>query len=309
MVKIKIISKLLLLLITYLISSCTDNGVITPPDSVLNVMAKSGDKNITINWDNVHNATSYNVYWANNSNVTQNSNKISVVENFYNHDNLTNGTTYYYRISALRHTEESQLSTEVHATPGIVNDTVVLLDDNFNDNILDSDLWYTTGNYVTEENGMVRILCNQTDKGGRLWSKPIKINDKGKIIVYTKGLAHASGNTTIDMECILYELETDTSTVMQRRVNWNYCNKGIGKEGFGFESNMVAPAWDKWINETIIYDIENGKAEYSYDNSDTSVITFSPKSFGYIKLFLCSFGYFTGHYTYYDYIKIVQVNE
>lgn len=44
--------------------------------------------------------------------------------------------------------------------------SIVLLQDDFNDNIIDNSKWTTEGNYVAESGGAINIVQNQTNAGG-----------------------------------------------------------------------------------------------------------------------------------------------
>jgi len=83
-----------------------------------NVNATGGDGEITINWDSVTSATSYNIYWSTSSGVTiSTGTKISDITRPYTHTGLTNDTTYYYVVTAENSYGESDESSEVSATP------------------------------------------------------------------------------------------------------------------------------------------------------------------------------------------------
>lgn len=71
----------------------------------------------TINWGNVSGATGYNLYWSLTPGVTtSNGTKIDNVTSPYNHTGLTNGTTYYYILTAYNVSGESPRSSEFLAT-------------------------------------------------------------------------------------------------------------------------------------------------------------------------------------------------
>ncbi len=90
----------------------------TVPSTPPNVTATAGDGQITISWDTVTGATSYNIYWSTSTGVTiSTSTKISNVTSPYTHTGLTNGTTYYYVVTAENSYGESDESDEVDATP------------------------------------------------------------------------------------------------------------------------------------------------------------------------------------------------
>jgi len=82
------------------------------------VSAAAGDRQVTISWNTVTGATSYNIYWSTTTGVTTtNGTKIPGVTSPYTKTPLTNGTTYYYIVTAVNSYGESSASTEVSATP------------------------------------------------------------------------------------------------------------------------------------------------------------------------------------------------
>jgi len=82
------------------------------------VTAAPGNTQTTINWSAVTGATSYNIYWSITTGVTTaNGTKITGATSPYNHTGLTNGTTYYYIVTAVNLAGESAASTQVSATP------------------------------------------------------------------------------------------------------------------------------------------------------------------------------------------------
>jgi hypothetical protein len=93
--------------------------VIVAPSAPINVTATAGDGRVTISWDSVTGATSYNIYWATYSGVSKTSYEgvLSDATNRYTHTGLTNGTTYYYVVTAENSYGESEESDEVTATP------------------------------------------------------------------------------------------------------------------------------------------------------------------------------------------------
>lgn len=92
-----------------------DFGIFTASPN--NVSAASGDGQVTITWASVVGATSYNLYFSNSTGVTKVNSKITGVTSPYIHSNLTNGTGYFYVITAVSSSVESAVSTEANATP------------------------------------------------------------------------------------------------------------------------------------------------------------------------------------------------
>ncbi|MBF0292135.1 MAG: hypothetical protein HQK86_08270 [Nitrospinae bacterium] len=92
-------------------------GTLQPPSTPVGVTALGGDAQVTVGWGNVLSATSYNIYWTTTPPVTTASAKIPGVASPHMHTGLTNGTPYYYAVTAENPVGESALSSQVSATP------------------------------------------------------------------------------------------------------------------------------------------------------------------------------------------------
>jgi Tol biopolymer transport system component len=98
----------------------------TPPSAPSNVSTTSGNTQAVISWSPVAGATSYNIYWSTTSGVTKTSGtKITGATSPYSHTGLTNGTTYYYIVTAVNSSGESVESAQVSATPTVVTGGVL----------------------------------------------------------------------------------------------------------------------------------------------------------------------------------------
>ncbi|MFA5812760.1 MAG: fibronectin type III domain-containing protein, partial [bacterium] len=87
------------------------------PAPPFNVTATPGDSQITISWAPVTDAIFYNIYWGAAAGVTTSSTKIPKISGPFIHDKLTNGTNYFYIVTAENAVGEGELSDEVSATP------------------------------------------------------------------------------------------------------------------------------------------------------------------------------------------------
>jgi hypothetical protein len=88
------------------------------PAAPTGVTATVGNAQTTLAWTAVSGATSYNIYYATTTGVTPaNGTKITGATNPYTKTQLTNGTTYYYVVTAVNANGESTASTQVSKTP------------------------------------------------------------------------------------------------------------------------------------------------------------------------------------------------
>lgn len=85
------------------------------------VVIAIGNGQLTLTWNAVTGATTYHIYWRTTPGVTkQNGTKLSNVASPYVHAGLTNGTPYYYVVTAANANGESAVSQEVSGTPAAV---------------------------------------------------------------------------------------------------------------------------------------------------------------------------------------------
>jgi len=84
--------------------------------------ATAGNGQVSIAWNNIASATSYNIYWSTNTGVTKTTGTmISNVSSPYVQTGLANGITYYYVVTAVNNYGESAESSQVSGAPGSVS--------------------------------------------------------------------------------------------------------------------------------------------------------------------------------------------
>lgn len=89
----------------------------TVPAAVAGVSATGGQNQVTVTWQPVTGASSYNIYWSGTSGVTTaNGTRISAATSPYLQTGLSAGTTYYYIVTAVNSVGESVASTQASAT-------------------------------------------------------------------------------------------------------------------------------------------------------------------------------------------------
>jgi Fibronectin type III domain len=90
---------------------------VAPEPAAAQPSRREADKPVTLAWENVPGATSYNLYWRNQAGVTkQNGKKISNVTNPHKITGWKPGLTYYFVITAVNKDGESQESAEMSYT-------------------------------------------------------------------------------------------------------------------------------------------------------------------------------------------------
>jgi hypothetical protein len=89
------------------------------PSAPTMVVSTAGNEQVTVNWNAIAGATSYNVYWSTTAGVTKaTGTKIPGITNTtLLHTGLTNNTIYYYAVTAVNGNGESVESVETSAQP------------------------------------------------------------------------------------------------------------------------------------------------------------------------------------------------
>jgi len=164
----------------------TDLMTVTMNSAVpTDVNASAGSQSVTISWNNVQYATSYNIYWSQSPGVNKtNGSQISDITSSYTHTGLTNGTIYYYVVTAVYEDgEESGESAEVSAMPPRTWGTAEPIETNKGDANAPQIAMDSSGNAIAvwyqHDGTNNRIYANlyNVDKG---WdpapAKPIEIN-------------------------------------------------------------------------------------------------------------------------------------
>jgi len=214
-------------------------------------------------------------------------------------------------------------------TKKIISEPFVLYD-GFNQ--IDRETWYV-GEWETHqaayskvfvENGIVRLPVNETDRGPYLLSLPILrtgydlLSIKRRVLVapangyFAGGFAVFEtdddrfrptaqdqlpfGNAGLLIEYAQDPLEMTTrpgeEAIRLLAPNWR-------------DNNVVTiePIFGEWFTEEITYDLKNGAVTYKL-NDKSYTLKSIPLTKSYIRLWMHSFGHFTGHQISIDYIEV-----
>jgi mono/diheme cytochrome c family protein len=98
-------------------SATTNAPAATAPAAPTGLMATGGTKQVTLSWNLVAGATSYNLYWATASGVTiATGTKVAGVTSPFIQTGLVDSTAYFFIVTAVNGTGESIASAEATAT-------------------------------------------------------------------------------------------------------------------------------------------------------------------------------------------------
>lgn len=87
------------------------------PDAPDDFEAKGGSGQVTLTWESVSNATTYNLYYSDRPGVTiENATKIADVSPPYIQSGLNSGSTLYYVVTAANSAGESEISKQAYAS-------------------------------------------------------------------------------------------------------------------------------------------------------------------------------------------------
>ncbi len=121
---------LLILLLTALILSSCSGGSESPPPVVppapMAISAVAGDSAVTLGWSAVSSAGSYNVYRSVASGGLRTKIASGLSTTSYRDTGRSNGTPYYYVVTAVNAAGESAPSSEVSATPDVASSPITI---------------------------------------------------------------------------------------------------------------------------------------------------------------------------------------
>ena len=97
-------------------TATTDAPVVAVPAAPTGVAAAGGNQQVSVSWNAVSGASSYNLYWSTATGVTTSSTQIAGVTSPFPHTGLADNTAYYYIVTAVNGAGEGPASGEATAT-------------------------------------------------------------------------------------------------------------------------------------------------------------------------------------------------
>jgi len=191
-----------------------DNGSEPPAALVapVNTAAIAGVRSLTVTWDNVAGATSYNIFYSTSPNVTpSDGSKIENVTSPYTLSGLTKDTTYYVVVTTVNLNKESNASSRISGTPHTIS-TVIGISQGYSayGTAIASDKMgnlYSVGNVHGKFDGNMTtgfqdiFLVKHDFSGAKKWSKQIGAtnnasSDASGVAVDSNGYVYITGTTS-----------------------------------------------------------------------------------------------------------------
>jgi len=149
-------------------SSSGDAGPGVPPAAPTGLQATPQDGGVTLQWSPSTDASSYDVYYSSTVPVTTSSSKQSAMTASSTVGGLSNGTGYYFAVTALNDAGASPLSTTACAVPTAANTTGLTLYDSLCGAVLDGQKWQGPGSFnMGVADGGAVMSVNMVDEASR----------------------------------------------------------------------------------------------------------------------------------------------
>ena len=197
--------------------------------------------------------------------------------------------------------------------------------DNFD--TLDKNFWYfcrqnnrevADDSAVTVDSGFLTLTQDMTDKGPYMYSKPIRVDRDSVITIKRKVKIHPhysysyqGGDIFFNGGLFIYSadnyFDASINTKLADVGYWKFEYQGNWDTFFLHDKNKtenyIPSIWDDWFEEELTYNAKNGLTTYKIYGDTVSEIT-QPLEKEYIKIFIHTYGWWTGHYTKMEYIDI-----
>ena len=195
------------------------------------------------------------------------------------------------------------------------NPMLTSISDDFNDGVINPELWTATGPNIYEEDGMIKIQQNRTDNYVALESLPFMIPTDSVIVMERRFLLHDQyhnsswgdryfyGNINIKINGsddnyigVCYyddDYENRHGTYIRTQIN-----------GEVNETRICDAIFDTWLTEGVILDFNENTLTYCRDFCSIVTVAIPNVRPDYVTFRFKPDGWWTGHYHNMDYIKI-----
>jgi hypothetical protein len=192
-----------------------------------------------------------------------------------------------------------------------------LLSDDFNDGVIDPELWTYTGNAVLEEDGLLKLQQNVTDQDVHLRSIDLQIPENGKVIMDRRFMVHHSYNYYNGRNTI--RLNDDSNSFIQIEYVYTlYYDNAYHNDpktgiylitklnGVVSEVRLCDINFDTWLTEHVEVDFVAGTLSYYMDTFVATVMIsgLAEQTVNHYNVEYGPYGWWTGHQHYIDYVNI-----
>jgi hypothetical protein len=171
---------------------------VAPPSAPTGLSATAGNAQVALSWNSASGATSYNVKRSLSSGGTYASVATGVTATAYTNTGLTNGTTYYFVVSAVNAGGESSNSSQASATPTAGGASYGISFDGSNDYVNVPDSGYDDGNWSME--AWIKTTASAGFVIGNEEGSDLRVYDSGKAMfqIYTGSFRNLYSTGTVN---------------------------------------------------------------------------------------------------------------
>ncbi|GLI05855.1 hypothetical protein YDYSG_18850 [Paenibacillus tyrfis] len=163
--------------------------------------AVEGNAKVDLSWNAVDNATGYNVKRSTKSGGPYTTVADNIYGNIYTDSDVINGTTYFYVVTALNKTVESEPSNEVSATPQVTSTPTLVVSiaeekvkvgQEFTSNIALKNVKniYAEDFTLNYNNKILEYVGFEEVPGYKIYNKPVDQNGNLRFIIASQGKEH-----------------------------------------------------------------------------------------------------------------------
>lgn len=198
-----------------------------------------------------------------------------------------------------------------------VTQSGVILEDDFNDDILDGTKWahigisrkkpwtHVPGASVKEEDGVLVISEDLTDAGGAVKSVPFSV-ESGDVLRLTRRVRVFPKNNFQNTTAFI---NSEGKPVARYRYFYK-CKDFVDGVYFDYnEKEHLIPPWHEWFTEIVTYNTGTGEITYSIPDRGEMSCTSETVPIDQFWLLFDAYGWSTGHKVEIDYIKLEKMNH
>ncbi|MBO7586932.1 MAG: fibronectin type III domain-containing protein [Bacteroidales bacterium] len=189
-----------------------------------------------------------------------------------------------------------------------------LLNDDFNDGVIDPDKWSHTGNTVVEEDGLLKLYQDITDQEVHLRTVDMTVPPSGNVSMDRKFMLHRANNYYYGKTYFYLNGGNENNNFVSLQYyhgayeGWYGIHLVYKLDGATNETHvrLCEATFDSWITEHVELDFSTGTLTYFLDTlvATVSIPSLPDQTVDYYNVEFCPFGWFTGHQHFMDWVDI-----